>query len=62
MWPVNGTYTKDQRDLYGFVIEYHKAFMRRIRPGVTPTELVEEVAADMREVLDGYEFFQRDLP
>lgn len=56
MWPVNGTYTRDQRDLYGFVIEYHKAFMRRIRPGVTPTELVEEVAADMREVLEGMSF------
>jgi len=56
MWPVNGTYTKDQRDLYGFVIEYHKAFMRHIRPGVTPTKVVEEVAADMRKVLDDMSF------
>ena len=56
MWPVNGTYSKDQRDLYGFVIEYHKAFLRHIRPGVTPTELVEEVAAEMRKVLDGMTF------
>jgi Xaa-Pro aminopeptidase len=30
--------------------------MRRIRPGITPTELVEEVAGDMREVLDGMTF------
>jgi len=56
MWPVNGTYTKDQRDLYGFVIEFHKAFMRHIRPGITPTELMDEVTTDMREVLDGMTF------
>jgi Xaa-Pro aminopeptidase len=56
MWPVNGSYTKDQRDLYGFVIEYHKAFMRRIRPGITPADLLKEVAADMRVVLDGMTF------
>ncbi len=56
MWPVNGTYSKDQRDLYGFVIEFHKAFLRRIRPGITPTELMDEVTGDMRPVLDGMSF------
>ena len=52
MWPANGKYTKDQRDLYGFVVEYHKAFMRHIRPGVTPSQILDEAAADMREVLE----------
>ena len=56
MWPVNGTYTEDQRDLYGFVIEFHKAFMRHIRPGITPTALMDEITAEMREVLDGMTF------
>jgi len=56
MWPTNGKYTKDQRDLYGFVVEYHKAFMRHIRPGVTPSQILDETAADMREVLDGISF------
>jgi Xaa-Pro aminopeptidase len=56
MWPANGTYTKDQRDLYGFVVEYHKALMRHIRPGVTPGEVLDAAAADMRKVLDGISF------
>lgn len=56
MWPVNGTYSEDQRDLYGFVIDFHKAFMRRIRPGITPTELMDKVTKDMRKVLDGMSF------
>ena len=56
MWPANGKYTADQRDLYGFVVEYHKAFMRHIRPGVTPSQILDEAAADMRKVLDGMSF------
>ena len=56
MWPANGQYTRDQRDLYGFVVEYHKAFMRHIRPGVTPSQILDETAADMREVLDNISF------
>jgi Xaa-Pro aminopeptidase len=56
MWPANGKYTKDQRDLYGFVVEYHKAFMRHIRPGVTPSQILDEVAADMREVFESISF------
>jgi len=56
MWPVNGKYTKDQRDLYGFVVEYHKAFMRHIRPGVTPSQILDEAAADMRRVLEKISF------
>jgi len=56
MWPANGKYTKDQRDLYGFVVEYHKAFMRHIRPGVTPSQILDEVAADMRKVFESMSF------
>ncbi len=56
MWPVNGKYTKDQRDLYGFVVEYHKTFMRHIRPGVSPSQILDEVAADMRKVFEGMSF------
>jgi Xaa-Pro aminopeptidase len=56
MWPANGKYSKDQRDLYGFVVEYHKAFMRYVRPGVTPSQILDEAAADMRKVLDETSF------
>jgi Xaa-Pro aminopeptidase len=56
MWPANGKYTKDQRDLYGFVVEYQKALMRHIRPGVTPSQILDEAAADMRGVLEEISF------
>jgi Xaa-Pro aminopeptidase len=59
MWPVNGKYTKDQRDLYGFVVEYHKAFMRHIRPGVTADQILDEAAADMREVLENTSYSKK---
>ncbi len=56
MWPVNGTYSKDQRDLYGFIIEYHKALVRHVRPGATSDEVLAKASADMREVFDEMTF------
>ncbi len=56
MWPINGQYSKDQRDLYGFVVHYHKAFMRHLRPGVTPDQVLGAAAADMRKILDKMTF------
>ena len=35
VWPVNGKYNAWQRELLQFVLEYHKAVLTRIRPGVT---------------------------
>lgn len=45
MWPVNGKYTAVQRELYGFVVEYHKVLLRTIRPRQRVNELVQEAAA-----------------
>jgi Xaa-Pro aminopeptidase len=56
MWPVNGKYSSDQRDLYGFIVDYQKALLRYIRPGVTPDQVMDEAASDMREVLDSISF------
>ena len=56
MWPVNGTYSKDQRDMYGFIIAYRNALLKHIRPGVTPAQVMDEAAADMRPVLDRIAF------
>jgi Xaa-Pro aminopeptidase len=47
MWPVNGRYADWQRELYGFVVAYHRALLRRLRPGVMPATVLEEAAADM---------------
>ena len=48
MWPINGKYTDVQRELYGFVVEYHKVLLAAIRPGRTYTEILEECAETMR--------------
>jgi len=56
MWPVNGKFSPDQRDLYGFIVEYQKALLRHIRPGVTPDQVMAEAASDMRSVFEKIEF------
>ncbi len=53
MWPVNGTYDALQRELYGFVVEYHKALLERIRPGVLVEQIHAETAEAMVPVIDG---------
>lgn len=52
IWPVSGTYAPWQRELYGFVVEYHKALLREIRPGRMADEIMDAVAAEMRPVVD----------
>jgi len=50
VWPVNGKYNAWQRELLQFVLEYHKAVLSRIRPGVTPAQIQEEAKAAMDPV------------
>lgn len=50
IWPVNGTYSPVQRELYGFVVEYHKILLREIRAGLTVTEIVAQAADAIRPV------------
>ncbi len=54
MWPVNGKYSAVQRELYGFVVEYHKVLLGLIRPGVTTEQIVEEAAVEMLPRLEGW--------
>lgn len=56
MWPVNGTYAPWQRELYGYIVEYHKVVLFRIRPGVTPDQVMDEAAEEMRKVWANWEF------
>ena len=48
MWPVNGSYDSQQRELYGFIVEYHKALLSYIRPHVTAHQIMEEAAEKMQ--------------
>jgi len=50
MWPVNGTFSKWQRELLGFVLEYRNAILNRIRPGVSPAQVMDEAKAAMEKV------------
>ena len=56
MWPVNGTYAPWQRELYGYIVEYHKVVLSKIRPGVTPDWVMDEAAGEMRGVWESWEF------
>jgi Xaa-Pro aminopeptidase len=56
IWPVNGKYSVWQRELYGFVVKYHEAVLKRIRPGVTPEQIMQGARADMEAVLKATKF------
>src|SRR5438105_108807 len=48
MWPVNGRFSKEQREVYGFVVEYHKVLLSLIRSGRMAEEVLREGAERMR--------------
>ena len=50
VWPVNGTYHSWQRELLQFVLEFHKAVLSRIRPGVTAAQIHDEAKTAMEPV------------
>ena len=52
IWPVNGRYSSLQRELYGFIVEYHKSVLKRIRPGILPAELLADAAEEIRPVVE----------
>ena len=56
VWPVNGKYSPWQRELYGFMVQYHKAVIKRIRPGVTPEQIMDGARVEMEEVLKNTKF------
>jgi Xaa-Pro aminopeptidase len=56
MWPVNGKYSPLQRSLYGFMVDYHKELLSRVRPGAVPGDILAESAEVMRERLEGISF------
>lgn len=56
MWPVSGTYSPRQRLLYGFMVEYHKELLSRVRPGAVPADILAESAEVMKERLEAMSF------
>jgi Xaa-Pro aminopeptidase len=50
MWPVDGRFTKTQRVLYGFIVDYHKTLLGLIRPGALPEDILREAVETMRPI------------
>jgi len=51
MWPVNGKFSPDQRDLYTFYVGCYRAILDAIRPGVTPVAIKKEALVKMDALL-----------
>jgi len=53
VWPVNGTYRDEtQRELLQVILEFHKAVLDRIRPGVSANEILAEAQDAMEAVFE----------
>jgi Xaa-Pro aminopeptidase len=50
VWPVSGKYLPWQRELLQFVLEYHKVVLSKIRPGVTPQQILASAKEAMQPV------------
>jgi Xaa-Pro aminopeptidase len=59
MWPVNGHYSPVQRELYGFIVKYHKVLLSLIRPGLTDTWILQNAAAEMKKVIENTKFSKK---
>lgn len=56
LWPVNGRFNAWQRELYGFVLAYHKTLLHAVRPGVMPDQVLDDAAEIMRGVWQDWPF------
>jgi Xaa-Pro aminopeptidase len=56
VWPVNGRYSRWQRELLQFILEYRNAILSRIRPGVTPRQIQDEAKQAMEPVFQKTKF------
>lgn len=56
MWPVDGKFTDEQRELYSWILQYYEELMRRIRPGVSSDQILDEAAETMTRVFEQTEF------
>jgi Xaa-Pro aminopeptidase len=50
MWPVNGKFSPVQREMLGFVLAYRTEILKRIRPGVTATQIMQEAKTAMEPI------------
>ncbi len=56
MWPVNGTFSPDQREYYQFYLDFHTTVLESIRPGVTAGAIMKEAVKKMENLLENTTF------
>jgi Xaa-Pro aminopeptidase len=50
MWPVNGKFSADQRELYGIYVKLYQAIMTSVRPGPT-LPIFKDIVGKMDQVM-----------
>jgi Xaa-Pro aminopeptidase len=55
MWPVDGKFTADQRELYGIYLKLYQAIMTSIKPGPT-APVFKDIVTKMDAVMASYTF------
>lgn len=56
IWPVNGKFSSEQKELYNFIVAYRDALFKYIKPGFHSNEVLDKASADMKEYLVGKKF------
>jgi Xaa-Pro aminopeptidase len=56
MFPANGTFNDEQRELYTIYLRLYRALMTSIRPYATPAEIVADAVEKMEAIVDSYQF------
>jgi Xaa-Pro aminopeptidase len=56
VWPANGKYSPEQRELLQVILQYRNELLARIRPGVTTDSIVESAKVAMHRYFDSYPF------
>jgi Xaa-Pro aminopeptidase len=55
-WPVNGKFTPDQRDLYGFYLAVYEAVLSSIKGGLTAQQVLQNALPKMEAALAAAKF------
>lgn len=58
MWPVNGKYEPWQRQLCQLILDYHKEIIKRIKPGVTTRQIMNDANEAMQPKIKATKFLK----
>jgi Xaa-Pro aminopeptidase len=58
MFPANGRFNDEQRELYTIYLHLYQALLTSIRPYATPAEIIQDAVTKMEEVFGSFAFTQ----